>query len=69
MSTSKPEIREGGGDDLLPAVVPVLAHLGEQDARASAFALRANCGDASDDRFDGASHAPHLGAVDAVATT
>ena len=32
------EVGEGGGDDLLAAVVAVLAHLGDQDARAAAVA-------------------------------
>ena len=33
------EIGEGGGDHLLAAVVPVLAHLGDEDARAPAVVL------------------------------
>ena len=33
------EVGERGGDDLLPAVVAVLAHLGDQDARAAALGL------------------------------
>ena len=33
------EIGEGGGDHLLAAVVAVLAHLGDQDARAAALRL------------------------------
>ena len=33
------EVGEGRGDDLLAAVVAVLAHLGDQDARAAAFVV------------------------------
>jgi hypothetical protein len=33
------EIGEGRGDHLLAAVVPVLAHLGDEDARAAAIGL------------------------------
>jgi hypothetical protein len=39
MSTSKPKVGERRRDDLLAAVVTVLAHLGDQDARAAAFVL------------------------------
>ena len=37
--TSKPKVREGRGDDLLAAVVSVLPHLGDEDARLAAVVL------------------------------
>src|SRR5947208_1812304 len=41
------QVGERGGDDLLTAVVPVLAHLGDQDARPSSFRLLERLGHAA----------------------
>ena len=39
MSTSNPRDRERRGNDLLPAIVAVLSHLGDEDPRSPAFVL------------------------------
>ena len=38
------EIRERRGDDLLPAIVAVLAHLGDQNSRSAALVLGERAG-------------------------
>ena len=58
------EIGEGRCDDLLPAVVAVLAHLGDEDARPAAMLVLEDV----DQRFDAGQasvHAAHLRLVDA----
>ena len=49
------EIGKGGGDDLLPAIVAVLADLGDQDTRAAAFVVF-ELGDEFLYAFDGIRH-------------
>ena len=44
------EIGKAGGDDLLAAVVAVLAHLGDEDARAAAFGFLEGVGQARERR-------------------
>ena len=58
------EVGEGRGDDLLAAVVSVLTHLGDQDARALAFVLGESAGHRHDPlvRLGGR---PRLGEIDA----
>ena len=63
ISTSKPRSAKADGDHLLPAVVAVLAHLGDQDARAAAFVRLERVGQLADAcRYSVAS--PDLRAVD-----
>ena len=58
------EIGEGGCDDLLPAVVSVLAHLGDEDARPSSVLVLERV-DQRLDAVQASIHAAHLRLVDA----
>ena len=58
------EIRERRGDDLLPAIMPILSHLGDQDPRSAAFVLGEGAGHC-DHTFVGLGVRPSLREIDA----
>ena len=60
----EPEIRERRGDDLLPAVVPVLTHLGDENSWSVALVLGESAGH-RDHALVGLHAWPRLGEIDA----